>query len=120
MIKPAELRERLGQCIGTQNYWRVYKEFVLTDGAKLFCELAEAYWLASDLFFMTLSLVKKYPFIGVTLAIKDQQADLTLTDGDEKVILKQHYPYTDCPEGEWNFFLITENGKNVLMLTSEY
>lgn len=120
MIKSEELRKELGHCVGTEHYYRLYKEFMLTDGAKLFCELAEAYWLASDLFFMTLSLVKKYPFIGVTLVVKDEQADLVLTDGDEKVLLKKHYNYIDCPEGEWKFFLITENNKNVFMLTSEY
>ena len=48
--------------------------------------------------------------------MKDGKADVFVEDGDEGVIVKQFIPFTDCPEGEYKFFLTD----NVLMLTSEY
>ena len=47
---------------------------------------------------------------------EDGKADITVEDGDCKVIKTKHIAMTDCPDGLYKFFLTND----VLMLTSEY
>jgi hypothetical protein len=62
------------------------------------------------------ALTKKDPFLSIELKVKDGLADITVEDGDCKLVWQKTMIHTDCPEGIYSFFLTD----NVLMLTSEY
>ena len=45
-IKSTELENIMSYCYGTENYYKIPQySFKYTDGAKTFCEKADAYWL---------------------------------------------------------------------------
>ena len=104
--KKLKLIEKLMFCRGTDNYYtNPYLSFEYTDGVKIFCDIAEAYWLLD----IVNSVVKTKPEINeglsaVKLKVKtDNTAVITFKDGI-KILYKQKIPYTDCPKGEWRFF----------------
>ena len=113
-----QLIEKLMFCNGTENYYtNPNLVFNYTDGVKIFCDIAEAYWLLD----IVNSVVKTKPEINeglsaVKLKVKtDNTAVITFKDGT-KIRYKQVIPYTDCPKGEWRFFY--EN--NVFFWHGEY
>ena len=45
-IKSNDLEHIMSYCYGTENYYKIPQySFKYTDGAKTFCEKADAYWL---------------------------------------------------------------------------
>jgi hypothetical protein len=109
----------LSQFTGTTSY---YPTFVFTpklhhtDGVEYFAENAGCYWFLDIVATEIYPLLKREPFIGITLFSNDGKAKIVANDGDDKTIFKKNIDYTNCPVGNYHFFLTD----NVLMLTSEY
>jgi len=106
----------LGSFIGTQNYYAALGANV-TDGVKYIMDNGYA-WLVTD----SLAVIKcradlrEQPFLVVRLTrTGDQEADLTIDDGNENVLYTQHYDYTDARRDVKLYF-----ADNVLMLSNEY
>lgn len=114
-----QFAQDLGNFIGTENYHRhgLVKAFRYTDGVAYFAENAGngAYWLLDILATEVLPLQKKEPFIVVEYSVGDKNI-IKATDGNENLIYSKVIEFTDCPKGEWKFYLID----NILLLTSEY
>lgn len=113
-----QLIEKLMFCNGTKNYYtNPYLAFKYTDGVKIFCDIAEAYWLLD----IVNSVVKTKPemnkdLINITLKVKeDGTAQITFRERI-KFIHNQKIPFTDCPKGKWLFYY--EN--NVFFWNGEY
>ena len=109
----------LGQFTGTENYFKsnmFVPKMLQTDGVEYFCKEGGAYWFLDKVALEYSKMQSVHPFMSIKLIVKDGKADVFVEDGDEGVIVKQFIPFTDCPEGEYKFFLTD----NVLMLTSEY
>lgn len=115
----------LSQFIGTSSYYPsclFAPKMVHTDGVQYFAENAGngAYWFLDIVATEIFPMLKKEPFICVNLIVGSNQdnnnAMIYAEDGDCEVIFKKVIEYTDCPVGEYKFFLTD----NVLMLTSEY
>jgi len=116
----------LSQFTGTENYYRTNhlfaKDMVHTDGVQYFADNAGngAYWFLDIVATEYFPLLKKEPFISITLIVGSNQDDnnamIVVEDGDCELLAKKIIEYTDCPVGEYKFFLTN----NVLMLTSEY
>lgn len=109
----------LGQFTGTENYHKsnmFVPNMVHTDGVEYFCREASAYWVLDIVATEFLQLLKKHPFLSIKVIVANDKADMIVEDGDCNVIKTKHIEYTDCPEGEYQFFFTD----NVLMLTSEY
>ena len=105
-------------CNGTENYYtNPYLVFKYTDGVKIFCDIAEAYWLLD----IVNSVVKTKPemnngLINIILEVrKDNTAKITFRQRI-KFIYNQKIPFTDCPKGKWLFYF--EN--NVFFWNGEY
>jgi hypothetical protein len=109
----------LSQFTGTEAYHRTFMfnpKLVHTDGVQYFADTAGCFWfldiVATDIF----ELTKKEPFLSIVLQSKNGSANIFIEDGDCEVLETRTIEHTDCPEGEYKFFLTD----NVLMLTSEY
>jgi len=126
-----ELKSALAQHCGTQAYYRhsLISTFMLTDGAMCFAENAGggAFWLF-DILATELAirhLVKQRDIAFATLTVANNKGKLTVAE-DEGIapVFSRNIEYTDCPEGEWKFFMQkhTENGKMhiVCMIPNEY
>lgn len=105
------LENVMANCIGTEHYYTspilVYR---YTDGVKTFACEAGAYWFLSEL---NRFVWKVKDFEKFTLKVEYGMADIFL--GDKKV---RHIAFTDCPEGEWEFFY--DRASNLLMWNMEY
>ena len=109
----------LSQFYGTEKY---HKTFVFnpnlkhTDGVQYFAEQAGAFWLLDIIATEIYPLTVMHPFISITMTVKDKKAKLVVDDGNDNWIFQKNIEFTDCPDGEYRFWLTGD----VLMLPSEY
>ena len=109
----------LSQFIGSERYYATnpfVRKLVHTDGCQYFFNEAGAWWFADIISLDIFPLHSEEPFLAITMSVKDGSAVVIATDGNEKELFNKQIDFTDCPEGEYNFYLTD----NVLMLTSEY
>lgn len=113
-----EIRNALAQCTGSEHWYRhpFVRACLYTDGAKLFAEMAGAYWFLDIVATEILPFQRKEEFIVVTLAVTGSIARITADDGNGNVLWSRGIAFTDCPEGEWKFYL----ANNTFHLPSEY
>lgn len=109
----------LGQYYGTTQYHNVMGTNV-TDGVVYIMKNGYSWFVTDALAVLkTFEPVKEEPFCAVSLKVfKDKerkQAELHITDGNNKVLYEQKYEYTDAEKGLDLFYV-----DNVLMLSGEY
>ncbi|MBR6412697.1 MAG: hypothetical protein IKS41_06025 [Alphaproteobacteria bacterium] len=113
-----QVRQALYFCTGTENYYtNQHISYEYTDGVKIFCEKAGAYWLLD----LVESVIKTKPelnndLIGITLTVKEGNKARIAFRKRVRLIYYQHIPFTDCPRGKWKFYY---QGK-VLFWNMEY
>lgn len=115
-----ELEVGLGDFYGTDEWYRhaLNRQMLYTDGVKFFAENAGggAYWfldiVATELFRHQVD----QPFQHIRMTVGAAKARITADDGNGNYFWEKLIDYTDCPDGEWRFYLTD----NVLLLPSEY
>jgi hypothetical protein len=111
---------------GTENYYLhpLARTVTYTDGVQHFAEGAGAYWFLDILATEVAQLMrrKKEDFIHIKMLVKDRGAKITADDGNDNVLWSKDILFTDCPEGEWRFYMAPGGPNNsiVIMLPSEY
>jgi len=118
-----ELAHALRNFTGTETWWRhnLSRNMTYTDGVKFFAENANngAYWFLDIVATEIFPLQRNEEFINIMLYVKDSKAVIEADDGDRGsgrvVLFRREIDYTDCPEGEWRFWLTN----NVMLLPSE-
>lgn len=114
-----QLKHEMAQFTGTEHYYRhVLSRMTYTDGVKFFAENAGggAYWFLDIVGTELMQIHLSQSFISITLNVQDNKADIRATDGNDTPLYKRHIAFTDCPEGEWAFYLID----GIMLLTREY
>lgn len=112
-----ELRQALTQFTGTEQWYRHFiSPLLYTDGVKFFAENAGAYWFVDIVAIMIAPLQRVHAFMDIKLISADGKARIVASDGNYNEVWSRDIDYTDCPEGEWEFFLTHD----VLMIPSEY
>jgi len=109
----------LNQFTGTENYHRscmFVPKMVHTDGVEYFCREACAYWFLDIVATEIFPLLEKESFLSIKFWVNGGEASIIAEDGNLNAMFVKGIDFTDCPDGEYNFFLTD----NVLMLTSEY
>jgi hypothetical protein len=109
----------LSQFTGTEAYHRTFlfnPNLVHTDGVQYFAETAGCYWFLDIVATEFYPLLAKEPFLSIKMIVADGKAKISVEDGDLNILKSKNISHTDCPDGEYAFFLTD----NVLMLTSEY
>ena len=105
---------------GTERYYRLYPHAVLTDGTKYLAEEAGAYWLMDAIASYLPQFTGREDFIVAKLVRTGSKAQLTLDDGNGRVLDQQHIPYTDFPMTSIQLFACWGGEFWVVMLCSEY
>lgn len=114
-----QLKHEMAQFTGTEHYYRhALSRMTYTDGVQFFAENAGggAYWFLDIVGTELIQIQKAEPFISIKLNAQDGKADISATDGNDKELWSRAIEYTDCPDGEWAFYLID----GVMLLTREY
>lgn len=117
-INSAELRADLAQHTGISQWYRhgLNRKLLLTEGALDFAQKAGGFWFIDIIAFEVFQLQKTEEFLAICLDVREGAADIRVTDGNENPLYKRKIHFTDCPTGQWFFYL----NNNVLMLPSEY
>ena len=116
-----ELQSALAQFTGTERYYRLYPNVVLTDGTKYLADAAGCYWLM-DVYASHLASVDANleSFTCLKLSKKGSSAEIVIEDGNTQILAKQHIEYTDFPLDTFVFYAVWAGEFWVLMLRSEY
>lgn len=122
MKTAAELQNDLKQCYGTGAYYNMGPliPFLITDGVRTFIEGADAFWFLSHILSYIDTFKKNYMTV-IKLKVKNEEADVELIDDNDKHTKGQHISYTDCPEGEYTFYMFWKDSeKPILIWYMEY
>lgn len=127
----SNLALELDQFTGTDEWHRhpLNRKFVWTDGVQHFAEKAGAFWFL-DLVALGVKgkpgivpVVQREPggFVVVFLHVKNDHALVdAFDDVPGRCLYSESIGWTDCPEGEWKFYLIDDVEYVTLLLPSEY
>ena len=109
---------------GTEHYYRITPDTVMTDGAKFVADKGEAYWLMIAIASYLPELTCKETFIVATLNVTptatSRHAILKLDDGNENVPAQQYIEYTDFELDEIKLYACYNGDVWVIMLPREY
>jgi hypothetical protein len=114
----------LNYFIGTDHYYRIMPDTVMTDGAKFVADKGEAYWLMTAIASYLPEFKGKETFIVATLNVTrnatSSHALLKLNDGNENSLAQQFIEYTDFELDEIKLYACYSGDMWVIMLPSEY
>ena len=120
----AQWAQQLSQFSGTENYYRIMPNVLMTDGAKFVADNGEAYWLMTAIASYLPDFTNKETFIvanlKVTLTATASTALLKLDDGNDNVLAEQFIEYTDFELDELKLYACYNGDVWVLMLPKEY
>ena len=85
----------LSQFIGTAQYWRVARQFAITDGVKYLAETAACFWLIDAAISHLLEIGTADWFVLVRTEVSGSQATMIYEDGNGLERARQAIPYTD-------------------------
>lgn len=117
------LKSDLAHFTGTENYYRsINRAVTYTDGVKYFADKAGAHWLIDILATELVGHAKREEFLHIKMDVRNDKAEITADDGNGKVVWRRDIDWTDCPEGEWRFYMALggPEGTVVILLPSEY
>ena len=115
-----ELQTNLSHFTGTENYYRVMRRLVITDGVQYLANQANSYWLVRAIYSHLMSNAIYSDFVVARLTVIGNTAELVLDDGNDQVIAKQAIEYTDFPLDEMCIYCSYQEKTWILLLPSEY
>jgi hypothetical protein len=109
---------------GTENYYRITPDTIITDGAKFVADKAGAYWLMTAIASYLPDFTNKETFIVANLKVTRTAtactALLKLDDGNDNVLAEQFIEYTDFELDELKLYACYNGDVWVIMLPKEY
>lgn len=105
-----DLEAGLGNFWGTEQlfFHPLYPRMKYTDGVQFFAQHAGngAFWFLDIVGTEIHHLyAKREEFINILLKSDGRKALITADDGNGAIFWKRDIEFTDCPAGEWQFFL---------------
>jgi len=110
----------LSQFTGTAQYWRVARQFVITDGVKYLAETAACFWLIDAAISHLLEIGTADWFVLVRTEVSGSSAVMVYEDGNGAEYARQAIPYTDLQLPSVNLYAVWDSERWVIMLPSEY
>ena len=93
--RTARRQRPLSQFTGTAQYWRVARQFAITDGVKYLAETAACFWLIDAAISHLLEIGTADWFVLVRTEVSGSQATMIYEDGNGLERARQAIPYTD-------------------------
>lgn len=123
-----EIKAIMDNATGTANYHRVnpfYRFVLATDGVLTVLEQAKCFWLFDVVgsYYPQMKAIEDSFFVA-TLEVKKSSAKFKIThedlQGNDIIVAKQAIDFTDLPDGDYKFFICTQDEYYVVMCPSEY
>ena len=109
---------------GTEHYYRITPDTVITDGAKFVADKGGAYWLMVAIASYLPEFTSKETFVVATLNVTrtatSSHAILKLDDGNDNILVEQLIEYTDFALNEMKLYACYNGDAWVIMLPREY
>jgi prenyltransferase beta subunit len=122
-MEEKEIIKELENYTGSENFYKDFLGFVLTDGVKKLCDLCNCYWIISDTAVILMDKYKnKEDFIVIDIKVnKDKSCKISLSDGNKNVLYTQEYKYTDFSLSKYTIWAVfNEVDTYTYMLPREY
>jgi hypothetical protein len=120
----AQWANELHNFSGTERYYRITHDTVITDGAKFVADKGGAYWLMTAIASYLTEQTDKETFIVANLTVTRTAtactALLKLDDGNDNVLAEQFIEYTDFELDEFKLYACYNGDMWVIMLPREY
>ena len=110
----------LSQFTGTAQYWRVARQFVITDGVKYLAETAACFWLIDAAISHLLEIGTADWFVLVRTEVSGSSAVMIYEDGNGSEHARQEIACTDLPLSSVRLYAVWDSERWVIMLPSEY
>ena len=110
----------LSQFTGTAQYWRVARQFVITDGVKYLAESAACFWLIDAAISHLLEIGTHDWFVLVRTEVSGSSAVMIYEDGNGSEYARQEIAYTDLALSSVRLYAVWVSERWVIMLPSEY
>ena len=110
----------LAQFTGTAQYWRVARQFAITDGVKYLAETAACFWLIDAAISHLLEIGTADWFVLVRVEVSGSSAVMIYEDGNGSEHARQEIAYTDLPISSVRLYAVWDSERWVIMLPSEY
>ena len=105
-LDAAQMRHELGNFTGTEHFYRhpLNRNLIYTDGVKFFADNG-AYWFIDEIALDFWKLSQREEFLHIKLVVTGNKANIIADDGNGIILQAKKIEFTDCPEGEWRFYL---------------
>ena len=110
----------LAQFTGIAQYWRVARQFVITDGVKYLAESEACFWLIDAAISHLLEIGTADWFVLVGVEVSGSSAVMIYQDGNGSEHARQEIAYTDLPLSSVRLYAVWDSERWVIMLPSEY
>ena len=111
---------KFAQFTGTTQYWRLARQFVITNGVKHLAESAACFWLIDAAISHLLEIGTADWFVLVRTEVSGSSAVMIYEDGNGAEYARQAIPYTDVQFPSVNLYAVLDSERWVIMLPSEY
>tara|TARA_Y100000310_G_scaffold202837_1_gene203069 strand:- start:130 stop:486 length:357 start_codon:yes stop_codon:yes gene_type:complete len=114
-LEDLDLKE-LGYFNGSETFSKIslYPNVRLTEGIIYIAKNGYS-WVITDCLAILKCKLSKEEFVSIKLIVENKKAQIIYTNGNEKVLYKQKYEFTDAKKNLNLFFT-----NNTLMLSNEY
>ena len=110
----------LSQFTGTAQYWRVARQFVITDGVKYLAETSACFWLIDAAISHLLEIGTADWFVLVRTEVSGSSAVMIYEDGNGLEHARQEIGHTDLQLPSVDLYAVWDSQRWVIMLPSEY
>ena len=110
----------VAQFTSTAQYWRVARQFVITDGVKYLAESAACFWVIDAAISHLLEIGTCDWFVLVRVEVSGSSAVMIYEDGNGSEHARQEIAYTDLPLSTVRLYAVWDSERWVIMLPSEY
>ena len=120
----AQWANELNNFSGTERYYRITPDTLITDGAKFVADKGGAYWLMTAIASYLPELTEKESFIVANLTVSRSESSCTallkLDDGNDNILAEQFIEYTDFELDVIKLYACYNGDVWVIMLPKEY
>ena len=110
----------VAQFTSTAQYWRVARQFVITDGVKYLAESAACFWVIDAAISHLLEIGTCDWFVLVRTEVSGSSAVMIYEDGNGSEHARQEIAHTDLPLSSVRLYAVWDSERWVIMLPSEY
>ena len=99
-LTPTQILNSLHGFIGSEQFYRIYPNVIITEGVNFLCDQANCFWLIDCIYsYQTIKkvAVETFQVIDLTVDLANHTGLIVVTDGNEVELMRQELEFTDFP-----------------------